>query len=58
MAMRRNIALLAFGLVLGILGTVAGDDTLFVCADEKTQGAGVLAVLTRLADRTRPEGDT
>ncbi|MCC7076779.1 MAG: arginine repressor [Acidimicrobiia bacterium] len=42
----------------GILGTVAGDDTLFVCADEKTQGAGVLAVLTRLADRTRPEGDT
>jgi transcriptional regulator of arginine metabolism len=29
----------------GVLGTVAGDDTLFVCGDDRTGGAGVLALL-------------
>lgn len=45
----------------GVLGTVAGDDTLFVCGDERTGGAGVLALLElpvdeprRSQSRTRP----
>ncbi len=32
----------------GVLGTVAGDDTLFVCGAEGTGGAGVLEILDRL----------
>lgn len=32
----------------GVLGTVAGDDTLFVCGDERTQGKGVLRKLEQL----------
>jgi transcriptional regulator of arginine metabolism len=35
----------------GVLGTVAGDDTLFVCADERTGGAGVLNMLDRAMRR-------
>ncbi len=32
----------------GIVGTIAGDDTLFVCGDDATQGAGVMEVLDRM----------
>ncbi len=32
----------------GVLGTIAGDDTLFVCGDDETQGKGVLDVLATM----------
>ena len=35
----------------GMVGTVAGDDTVLVIADEKTGGAGLASVLGRLAGR-------
>lgn len=42
----------------GILGTIAGDDTLFVCGDESAGGTGVLEILEAVRDRpgTRSEG--
>lgn len=39
----------------GVLGTVAGDDTLFVCGDEATGGTGVLDLLEQITDRTAGE---
>jgi transcriptional regulator of arginine metabolism len=35
----------------GMVGTVAGDDTVLVIADEKTGGAGLASLLGRLAGR-------
>jgi len=35
----------------GMVGTVAGDDTVLVIADEATGGAGLAAVLGQLAGR-------
>jgi len=32
----------------GVLGTVAGDDTLFICGDEATQGVGVISILEKV----------
>lgn len=37
----------------GVLGTVAGDDTLFVCGDEDTRGRGVLKILEKIERGTR-----
>jgi transcriptional regulator of arginine metabolism len=37
--------------VVGVVGTVAGDDTVLVVADEETGGAALAGVLARLAGR-------
>lgn len=34
----------------GILGTIAGDDTLFVCTDEKVGGKGIVRLLNQIAE--------
>lgn len=34
----------------GVIGTIAGDDTVFLCATEKIGGKGVLKVLTEAAE--------
>lgn len=36
----------------GIVGTIAGDDTLFVCGDESVRGTGVLKILDAAGVRT------
>lgn len=38
----------------GILGTVAGDDTLFICASEELTGRGAAKLLEGLDEKSRP----
>lgn len=40
----------------GILGTVAGDDTIFICVDEGIGALKILGVLQKIANVSPPDG--
>lgn len=40
-----------------IVGTIAGDDTLFVCGDESVGGGGVIGILEAVRDRPSTRSD-